>query len=66
MNRFKWSTVIISSGLICGIFAPFPLILVPVLLGGFVTYAIATNQMTNRSGFLWGLVSVYLSFFPGF
>ena len=39
MKSFKWIPVMISSGLLCGVFAPFPSILVPVLLGGYLLIA---------------------------
>ncbi len=66
MNHFTWISVIIGAGLLSGIFAPFPLILVPILIGGLVTYAIATNQIAKRPGFLLGLGSVNLSVFAMF
>jgi hypothetical protein len=66
MNTIKWSILIVFTGLFFGIFAPFPLILVPVLLGGLVTYVTATNQLTNRFARLFGLGSVYISIFAMF
>ena len=63
MIKIMWLVTIILTGAITGIFAPFPLILVPVLLGGLVSFAIASGKLNSRTAFLSGLGAIYISVF---
>ena len=66
INNIKWLSMIIFSGLVLGIFIPFPLILVPVCVAGLTTFAITSKKLTRQVGFLGGLGSIYVSVFAVF